>query len=215
MEIFVKKKKLVEAIEAYADEANKTIESYIAAMKAFFENKPVDELKELVKDVRRTESLCDDYRREIERHLFAGALMPGSRGDIFMMLESMDKVPNKAEQVANLVLLAGPSVPESFRADLLEILDLTGRCTATLCSAMKKFFKNLKKAAVEAQEVEQLESAVDKIERKLVWQIFHMDDLDMGHKLLLRELITGMCAISDRAEDASDRIEVMAVKRKS
>jgi uncharacterized protein len=214
MDIFVKKKKLVDAIDAYADEANKTIEFYTAALQAFFESKPPEELKELVKKVRKTESLCDEYRRQIEHHLFAGALMPGSRGDIFMLLESMDKVPNKAEQVANFVLLISPQVPEEYNEEFLEILKLTDRCTATLTSAMKKLFKNLKKATAEAKEVEAMESAIDKIERKLTWKIFH-SDVELAQKLLLREMLTGMCAISDRAEDASDRIEIMAVKRKS
>lgn len=214
MEFFAKKKQLIEALDKYCKEVDKTIEHFIEAMNCYFDGKSPDEIEEMCKKVRKDESKCDEYRRDIEHQLYAGAMMPGSRGDIFMLLESLDKVPNRAEATANFVALIGPEVPKEYHDDLRTILALTDKCVKSLTTSIGKMFTSLKKAHSEAHEVENIETDIDKVERNLIKRIFS-SELSLSHKMMIRELVVDFAAISDRAEDASDRVEIMAIKRKT
>lgn len=214
MEIFTKKKHLNEALDNYCLEVDATIDALVDTMDEFFAGKDLDDVEKVAKRVRKSESKCDSHRREIEQQLFSGALMPSARGDIFTLLEALDKVPNKAEDLANFVALVGPEVPEELHADIREILKLTVTCTRALTAAISTLFKNLKQASEQAQEVENIETEIDKLERRLIRRIFQME-IPYGHRMMLRELVTTMSAITDRAENASDRLEIIAVKRKT
>jgi predicted phosphate transport protein (TIGR00153 family) len=214
MEIFTKKKHLNQALDSYCQELDMTIDALIECMDEFFAGKSLDDVEKIAKKVRKAESRCDSLRREIEQQLFAGALMPGARGDIFMLIEALDKVPNKAEDLANFVALVGPQIPDELHEDIREILSLTVKCTRALSESVIKLFKNLAKAGEQAQEVEIIETEIDKLERRLIRRIFQLE-LPYGHRMMLREMVTTMCAITDRAENASDRVEIIAVKRKT
>lgn len=215
MEFFSKKKQLTGALDDYCKEIDETLRALLETMKIFYAGKPMDEVEEYAKKVRKQESKCDEYRRDIEFQLYAGALMPGARGDIFSLLEDLDKVPNKIEDVANFIALIGPEVPPVLHEDLEEIIKLTVKCVSNLTGATQQLFKNLKKAHEEAHTVEEIETEIDKLERRLIRRIFQMDDIPYGQKMLLRELVMSLCGISDRAENASDKIEITAIKRKT
>lgn len=214
MEIFTKKKQLIEALDAYCAEVDLTIDALLECMGEFFAGKSADDVEKAARKVRKSESKCDGHRREIERQLFAGALMPSARGDIFTLLEQLDKVPNKAEDLADFTSLAAPQVPGELHEDINEILRLTVKCTRALTVSIGTLFRNLSKAGEQAQEVEVIETEIDKLERRLIRRIFQMD-IPYGHRMMLREFVTTMCAITDRAENASDRVEIIAVKRKT
>jgi uncharacterized protein len=214
MEFFAKKKQLVDALDKYCKEVDRTIDEFVEMANAYFEGKTPEEVEEYCKRVRKCESKCDEYRRDIEHQLYGGAMMPGSRGDIFMLLESLDKVPNKAEDTANFIALVGPEVPKEYHEDMGAMLQLTVMCTKSLTNSINKMFKSLKKAHNEAHDVENIETEIDKLERQLIRRVFN-SDLSLSHKMMIRELVVDFAAISDRAEDASDRVEIMAIKRKT
>ena len=215
MEFFSKKKHLTKALEDYTSEIDRTMAVFSETMQAFFKGKDEDTLDDLCGKVRKQESKCDRHRREIEKQMFAGALMPSARGDIFALMEALDKVPNKAEDVANFVAQVMPDVPEDLHGDIQEILKLTNKCISVLLAAVSQLFKNLQKASEDAQQVDEIESDIDKLERRLIRNIFRNKELAYGHRMMLRELVVSLCAISDRAENASDRIEIAAIKRKT
>jgi predicted phosphate transport protein (TIGR00153 family) len=209
--MFSKKKHLVKALEEYAEQANETIRLCLDIVNAMFENRGARTLEELAAAVRSSESRCDTLRRGIEYHLYTGALLPSLRGDIFNLLEQYDKVPNKAEDVANFLSLVEPEIPSELHNDFGEILGRTHKAAASLSRALTSLFKNLKDSIAAAKEVELAESTIDKLERQLTRRIFSLE-IDTGGKLLIYEFLKMCCAISDRAENASDRIEIIAVK---
>lgn len=65
-----------------------------------------------------------------------------------------------------------------------------------------------------AQEIDLRESAVDKSERELKRKIFLIPDLDLAHKHQLFKLVEGIANISDEIENASDRLEILFLKKK-
>lgn len=181
----------------------------------FLKGDNLEQLADLVTLVREAESRCDELRHDIETRLFEGALMPAARGDIFNVLETTDKVPNKMESVCDMVYLQGMKAPEFIREDMKLLVDRTMDCTRALTEALKSMFRDAHHAKELTTAVSERESEVDKVERDMVKKLFQREDLQLAEKMHLRELITQITAISDRAENAADRIEIMAVKRKA
>ena len=175
------------------------------------------DLEGLEREVRHAESKCDDKRREIQKLLTTGAFMPDFRSDIFKLIERADKVPNKAEDLVVFVSIACIPIPIEFTELFRELLDKTVDCAKDLADSFELVLVDLDKALEKAKQVEDIESEIDKLERRLYRNIFHhMDpDLTPGKKLLLKRFVEGIATISDKAEDASDHIELMAIKRKA
>lgn len=63
------------------------------------------------------------------------------------------------------------------------------------------------------QQVCLVESDVDKSEWDLTKLIF-TSSLDRGHKMHLKQCLDSIVEVSDRAEDASDQLELAALKSK-
>jgi len=61
-------------------------------------------------------------------------------------------------------------------------------------------------------QVTTFETEADRIEWETIKKLFK-SDLDLCRKLHVRELVEDIAIISDLAEDAAERVGVMAVKR--
>lgn len=174
----------------------------------------LEQLSDLVQHVRDAESRCDDVRHDIERHLFEGALMPAARSDIFGVLEAADKVPNKMESVCDFVFLQGIAIPDRFKPDFKELISKTLECTHAMTEALKALFENIHEAKQLSIIVDEKESEVDDIERAMIKKIFD-HDLELAYKTQLRELVKQVTTIADRAENAANQVEVVAIRRKA
>lgn len=203
---------IMRSIDVYLKEAEATMNLFAETMHAFFEGETESNIENLAEGVGEAESRCDSMRRDIEYRLFSSDLTSAARGDIYVFLDVLDGVPNKAEDVASFVSLVSPMTPADFHNEMRDILRLTMKCTGFLFSAVRSMFDDMRSARHEAHRVETLETAVDKLEKRLLKRIFRSAKLDMGEKILLREFLRLLCSIADRAEDAADRINVLAVK---
>ena len=209
-----KGKKIGVEIGDYLNEMNNCIKLFHDFFVEFLRGAEDEKLKVMSQVVGDSEARCDDLRHDIERKLFGGALMPGARSDIFGLLESVDKVANKAEAVCDFIYLQNVQVPDELKKDYEELMSLTLQCTDSLGEALRSIFKNIKDAERLVVVVDDWESKVDDVERTLVKKIFNMN-LELAHKMMLRDLVVEITAISDRAENASNLLEVMAVKRRA
>ena len=79
--------------------------------------------------------------------------------------------------------------------------------------AVAELFANYANAMFLADRVSELESQADDAELALMEKIF-ASSRETADKILLRDMAQDIGSIADRAEDASDRIRIIAVKRK-
>ncbi|MEW6203526.1 MAG: DUF47 family protein [bacterium] len=207
-------KKIGEDIEKYLNEMNNCLQLFRDFFHDFLGGVSDERLKEMTEKVGVSESRCDDIRHDIEKRLFSGALLPGVRGEIFALLEATDKVPNKAEAICDFIYLQNVQVPDNLKDDYGTLMDLTLKCTDSLSEALRTIFKDIREAERLVIVVDDRESDVDDCERALVKKIFNMD-IELAQKMMLRDLVNEISAISDRAENASNCLEMLAVKRKA
>ena len=209
-----KQKQIEEAIEDYLKEGDLCVSAFGEAFATYFRDGIGPKFEELAARAHAHESKSDDKRREIERSLYGRTLIPESRGDILGMLEALDKVPNKCESVLYQIVLENITIPEEYDSKSENLIQVNVECYRILCEAVRHLLANTGELLSEAGRVDHKESESDGIEHELIRTIFS-SEMDKADKILLRDLILEIGSISDRAENAADRLSIIAAKHQA
>jgi predicted phosphate transport protein (TIGR00153 family) len=161
----------------------------------------------------QAESRADDIRREIVLLLYGKALFPESRGDILGLIEAVDKIPNQAESVVRQMRHQQFQTPADLGQDLRSLVQLVRTCSLEVVKAARTLFVDYHSAAFLSDRVGELESEADDLEFALIEKIF-TSSRETADKILLRDMVQAIGDIADRAEAVSDRVRLIAVKRK-
>lgn len=170
-------------------------------------------LTDRIKMVHSFEGKADDIRREIEVMMYSKALFPESRGDILGLLETLDKVPNQADVVIFMLKTHHIMIPEEFQDKIIKLAETCRACVEALLESVNKVFSDFLQATILIGKVDRLESDADRLETELMEQIFSCQHMTGTKKLLMRDLVAKLALISDKAENAGDRIRIIVAKR--
>ena len=207
-----KSPKFIDMIDLYLQKGSECMEVFQKALLIYMEKGDCQDFQELVEQINRAESSADSLRRQLELTLYEKALIPESRGDLLGIMEAVDKIPNKAQTVVFLLDTEGLHIPDCFKQDFRQIVQINFQTFETVCRAVKAIFLNIKEVRKFTDEINRKESSSDHIERELIRKVFR-SQISIGEKILLKELIIELGNISDKAEDAADRLSIMAAKR--
>jgi len=211
--LFMKKQRRVqELLGEYNEQVLLCLEEFKKTVLAYCGDPDREALAQGFEKVHKAEGRADDIRRDIEVLMYSKALFPESRGDILGLIEAMDKVPNCAESAVRMILNQHISVPRALIPEFRDMIDASCRCVDELVSAAASLFDNFLNATSYVGKVDQLESDVDHLEEDLIDRIFSSREEGFV-KILLRDLIRKIASISDRAENAGDRMRIIVAKR--
>ncbi|MBW2339494.1 MAG: DUF47 domain-containing protein [Deltaproteobacteria bacterium] len=173
----------------------------------------IEEAKLLALKVDSSETKTDEVLREIMSKLYSGAYLPSLRSDILHLAQDLDSLANAAEACCDFFLDQRPDIPEEMRHKFLGIMEKSVSSCIPLREGVALFFKDddIKTIREKAREVGIRESDVDKEEWDITRDIFKTN-LDYGHKIHLRLCVESIVEISDRAEDASDQLQLIIIK---
>ncbi|MCP4591921.1 MAG: DUF47 family protein [bacterium] len=200
-------------IASYVEHAQASVSCFVEGMEVWLGG--AEPVADIVHGVAAAESRADDARRELCLLLYGKALFPESRGDILGLVEAVDKVPNRAEAIMRRIVSQhiGPPAPdlgEGFRALVASV----EACTTAMFEGVNVLFKDHHAAVELSNRVDHLESEADRAEMELTERIF-TSALEGFPKILYRDLVMDVGGLADRAEDASDRIRIIAIKRET
>jgi predicted phosphate transport protein (TIGR00153 family) len=160
------------------------------------------------------ESAADKHKREIRETLLDGAFLPHVRSDIYRVVEGVDSIVGKAEEITHFIVTQNPKIPEEYHASFLELYLQSLNCFLELRQALQAFYKPkgaLKELKSHFNKVCELESGVDKLESKITAEIFG-SSIHLSEKTHLQQLVTSIGDIADLCEDAADELEFAAMK---
>lgn len=168
---------------------------------------------DLANPVHEMESVADDMRRELELELYSGKLLPDSRAEMLALVESIDRISNVAENIVDFFSIQKAAVPQELHAGVQGLLLKSLETCAAMSETVRLLLDDLSKIRACAEEVDQLESQCDRRERRLLRRLFDLE-LELAHKLHVRELVGSIGSLADHAENVADMVERMAVKRR-
>ena len=208
-----KESNVFDAIDRHLNVVYETVKAFEKLIEAYL-NGDFEGAKELEERVTLLESEADKLRRSIELMLYEGAFLPASRGDYVRLSELIDQVADAAESAAHTLILAKPRVPEELKDEIMALVREAVKTYEKLMEAVKALNEDVDRALELAKETEDLEENADKVEYKLKAMVFDSETITTYAKLIWNQAITKVGDIADRAEDASDQVMLMAIKRR-
>jgi len=208
-----KESSVFETLDLHLNVVYETVKAFEKLIEAYIGG-DLERAKELEGEVTRLESEADKLRRKIELMLYEGAFLPASRGDYVRLSELIDQVADAAESAAHTLILAKPKVPEELKEEMIVLVEEAVKTYEKLMEAVKALNEDVDRALELAKETEDLEENADKVEYRLKAKVFDSETITTYAKLIWNQAITKVGDIADRAEDASDQVMLMAIKRR-
>lgn len=212
MVIFFQRQHQIEGkILEYLDRMDVLTFSFKEAFKAYLER--TANFDSRVTRITKLESEMDRLRRSVQISLYRHKLMPDSREAVLHLLDALDTLPNQMEQTVQDLQVEKPQIPEILHSNIMALLEKTGKVIAGLIHATENLFGDLKSVRDHYNEVLRQESETDEIEFDLLHDVFHSVEGELAYKLQLKRLIRSISEVADMAEDAVEKVAIMAIVR--
>jgi len=215
MLLFKKEKEVIELILKHLDLVEQSMKTGITTIEFYLQDN-IGEAKIGARKVRNFESEADIVRYNIRDKLYSGAYLPLLREDIYKLIESIDKVANACEACCDFFLNQRPTIPQEMKPLFLEVAHESLGIIDNLKLAVLCYFKGECKIEIVREHTKEVgfqESRVDKLEWDLTKEIF-ISSVELGQKNHLKLCLDSLVEASDRAEDASDQLELATLKSK-
>ncbi len=208
-----KESSVFDAIEEHLKAVDEALEAFRGLVSAYLDG-DMERAKELEERVSELESKADKLRRGIETMLYEGAFLPANRGDYVHLSEQIDQVADAAESAAHTLILAKPRVPGELKKEIMELVDSAIGTYRLLIDAVKALNSDVDKAIELSKAVEDAEESADKVEYEVKGKVYESETISTYAKIIWNQALTKIGDIADRAEDASDQVMLMAIKRR-
>jgi predicted phosphate transport protein (TIGR00153 family) len=213
--IHKREKHIVQRIKTHTDMVVETVYLVRDALNLLIEGKKTD-LPECTKKVHAKEHEADIVQREIDAEMYGGAFMPSIREVLFIAVDTIDKVANRAEKLGDFITLIMPDIPAEIHRELQKMGELTCQCADKMRDAVYNLFGSMKEVHEDTIEIERYEAQVDKLAWKVLDKVFKELEIEkFSHRMMLREMVIHLSSISNKMEDASDRIDIIGLRLKS
>jgi len=208
-----KEDNVFKAIDEHLDAVGLTIKKLCELMETYLAG-DIEKAEVLMKEVEDQERVADELRREIEAMLYQGAFLPVNRGDYARLSELIDSVADAAESAAHALILAKPKIPSDLKKEILDLLNTSLETYKLVEKSVKMLNTNVDGAIEYAKKTELAEEDADRIEYTLLRKVFESERITTFAKLIWNQVVTKIGDVADRAEDASDQVLLIALKRR-
>ncbi len=204
--------KVIEAIDGYCAVVGRAVQNYVDMVDSYLDG--ADEFKQASRLVHELESKADEIRFAIEREMYKGAFLPAYREDYIGLLETLDRVANKAEDAADLMFLTRPEVPLDVAEALIEIVSITEQAYEPVTEMVRKTLRDEFDVQDDVEFIGKLEQEIDRLQFNAVRCTYKNPHLEKIDKLILKMSIDAIAEVSDKLENVGDKLSLIALKRK-
>ncbi len=213
----------LEVLTRNAVSVSDVVKKFEDLVAAFFYEHDLKKAETLGRELSSLETKADKGRREFMRILHEGAFLPTFRGDLARLADRLDKVADTAEGAMRVMLLRDKLVKvisvaekkcskvKDFKERFLKMAELTTKIVDALRKAIELLATDIDAALKKVQDVNELEHEIDVIQQGLLSDLYECEKyFDPISVVQLADILNRSENISDRAEDASDLIEIIA-----
>ena len=197
----------------------------VALLRPLFEaliGRDEERIKKLARKISRCESEADAIKNDIRDRLPRFLFMPAARSDLLVLLEVGDGIADAAEDVAGLLGIRMISVPESFREDLLRLVEHAVSSSEGVLAIFDRLpdllegsFRGKPVAAVfeEIRVVGEREHDADSAGHDLILKLYrHEEDFTKAEFIIWDKLIACLSRVSDLSEKVANRVRMIMAR---
>jgi len=173
----------------------------------------VESFEKKLEDITHTENQGDSLRRSLEEQLYVQTLIPESIGDVLELLENMDTLLDCFKGAMWRFEIEYPTIPPEMHNDFKELVSCVVDSVEAMVRSVRAFFKDIAAVSDHMHKVSYWEKQSDKVSTRLQRSIFRHNELQLSHKLQLRDFVMHVDQIADQAEDVADKLSIYVIKR--
>lgn len=168
------------------------------------------------------EKEADHIKRDLRLHLPTGLFLPVSRTDVLELLSAQDKIPNKAEDIAGLIISRQMTIPTAIHNQFMLLLERCLDASKQACKAINELDELLETGfrGSEVKIVEKMIMTLDEIEHdsdeKLAdirHRIFEQEkDLPALEVIFLYKLVQWIGDLADHAQTVGGRLQILIAR---
>jgi predicted phosphate transport protein (TIGR00153 family) len=211
--LFKKEQQLESLISQYLENLSRTQEHFVKAMNTCLDEGLSGQFSFLIEQTHKFESKADEIRDEINYLMYSRALIPESREDIMSLIEQVEVIPRIFELILHLIRTQKLKIPDIIMLDVKDLIRISVESCELMIKQIDLMLKNRQGIRALVSTIDHNESHCDHIERSLMLKIFE-SDMELVHKLQLKELIIAMGEVSDQADRVSKRVNILTLKRR-
>lgn len=165
---------------------------------------------------------ADHIKRELRLHLPTGLFLPVARTDLLELLSAQDRIANKAEDIAGLIISRRMIIPDELAILLIPFLNRCLDAAKQACKAINELDELLESGfrGSEVTIVEDMIVTLDKIEHdcdnKLAdirHRIFELEkDLTAIEIMFLYKLVQWIGELADHAQIVGGRLQILIAR---
>ena len=210
--LFSQTKALKNKIDLFYDKIIDVAMTFKKAITVFLREQRSDEYRKLCKQIKNIEHDADNLRRDIESKLYGNNLIPDLRADVLELVENLDSIINRFDEVAYKFYIERPEFPEEYHSRMKELCEQVSDCAENMAIASRAFFRDFSTVRDYSQKVYFIEAESDLTSGKMKEAIFD-SDMPLANKLQLSGIISEVADIADIAEDCIDELLIFTIKR--
>ena len=213
--LFGKTRYLEAQIDEFLDKVSEGGIFFERGMSALVEHGVVDETREKLAQLIHLKERCNELRRGIVNTLYTEMLVPDFRGDILRLLSELygllDLIKNSFQEFL-IEYLGMISQNSEYQYQIKDLVDVVNKSIQASVMGARSFFRNPQAVRDYVNQIRIYESEADAITLRIKTALF-ASDRSLERKLLAREALTLIDSLADRAEEISDELSILAIKR--
>ncbi len=162
-----------------------------------------------ISEVCEMEKLGDTIRRDIVLKLYDGAFLPGIRGNLYRLAETLDEVLDTVEDAAIMFMMI-PELDEGVMAKCVRIAEINLKMAEELLKTFEAL-RNESDLRDRTIKIRIMEEEVDAIKREIFRRLMETDVQSFWQGMAIYNFIRHLTNVSDLIEDAGDIIQILNV----
>jgi predicted phosphate transport protein (TIGR00153 family) len=168
------------------------------------------------------EKEADRIKRDLRLHLPTGLFLPVARTDLLELLSAQDKIANKAEDIAGLILSRRMVIPSALSTQFIPFLHRCLDAAHQACKAINELDELLETGfrGSEVRIVEQMIMTLDEIEHdsddklaEVRHSIFELEkDLPAIEIVFIYKLVQWIGDLADHAQTVGGRLQILIAR---
>lgn len=168
------------------------------------------------------EHQADEIKKQLRLHLPKSLFLPVPRADLLELLSMQDRIPNRAKDIAGIIIGRRMSIPAIMKAQMNEFVRASVAAAEQALSAINGLdelletgFSGRELAAVEQmiKELDELEEKADRLEIGVRTSLFALEaQLPPVDVMFLYNIIDWVGDIANRAHDVGGRLQLLLAR---
>lgn len=181
-----------------------------------------EEAANLYDQISSLEKVADLMKKDLRSHLPSGLFLPVPRGDLLELLTCQDKLANKAQDIAGLILGRTMSLPPSIQPLFMPCLQLGIDASKQACKAINELDELLESGfrGSEIKIVENMIIKLDKLEqqsdvmlKKVRAEVFNLESqLSAVNVIFLYKVVEWTGQLADCAQTVGGRLQILIAR---